>query len=497
MTKTNTFEKLLNEFINENWTNYKIWKLVEYVQEFKNLTRWQIRYKLQKLKEDEKEEKNYEEIKVLNNNVEDTKKWFELEENESWETEIVMIKENKDWLNKRYCLNIDLFSDIVYNYSSYWANRSWKWIRESFNLKPEVWTMLKGRLDIYKDTNAIHPLVLDHIKEKYWEKALENKIEEASVKSFEDKYKKKFIKTHDDLIKKEVKRQGKILSNIEYFYEEFNEYLSNYKPYNFNYNNINKLKIDSNTTKNEVIAFSDIHLWVWDNKIEEYFKNLQKYVTNLNTKQITFVCWWDLIETIIDWWMHPGQVEWMDWVFWFELILKMTKLLKDLIYTTIQSWKNVKFIWIWWNHDRIWRDNKENQERTAALVIYHMLKLEFKETNLVEVTYTSEPLKSFKIWNLNLILSHWEQWKGKWKDILLEYWRTDCYNYIIFGHLHHFEGKEINNNATALYLPSFSWQWYFEKKIVVSSQRWFVHIRPSLFYKNRFDLSLIRFDNWK
>ena len=99
-----------------------------------------------------------------------------------------------------------------------------------YELKPEVWHMIKNRLRLYKDSNVISP----HTAENTPEEQLETIITEASVRHI-DTIKQKMVKTHEVLFKEESKRAIKTLSNVEYFLENVERFIKEYKPKNIHF----------------------------------------------------------------------------------------------------------------------------------------------------------------------------------------------------------------------------------------------------------------------
>lgn len=89
-----------------------------------------------------------------------------------------------------------------------------------YELKPEVWHMIKNRLRLYKDSNTISPYTAENTPEDI----LEEIVTEASARHI-DTLKHKMISTHEILFKKESKRAIKTLANAEYFFENLESYI--------------------------------------------------------------------------------------------------------------------------------------------------------------------------------------------------------------------------------------------------------------------------------
>ena len=137
------------------------------------------------------------------------------------------------------------------------------------------------------------------------------------------------------------------------------------------------------------IALSDIHYWKNDSYlIDERIEKITEYLINKDEKEITMFLLWDIIETAVLGWMHPGQIENMDNVYWFNLFMKTVELFEKMLLTLKENWKKVNFIWITWNHDRL--ESKDSLSYSAWLIIYELLKRWLKWEKNINITYYDE-----------------------------------------------------------------------------------------------------------
>ena len=121
---------------------------------------------------------------------------------------------------------------------------------QKYELKPQVWYIIKNRLRLYKDSNVISPYTAETTSEE----RLDDIIEEASIRH-RDTIKHRMVKTHEVLWNAESTRAIKTLSNVEYFLENIRRYLVDYKPKEIEF-------IEYKENKNYpplTIAMSDFH----------------------------------------------------------------------------------------------------------------------------------------------------------------------------------------------------------------------------------------------
>jgi hypothetical protein len=377
----------------------------------------------------------------------------------------------KTWekVYKEFTIPLDLVSKIAYSYSIHWENLSWTKILQKYQLKRDVWMLLKTRLHLTKDENAIPDVILDYIDKHHWEKAVEDKIIEATYSSIESKHINKYKTTYDEILKDEAKKAIHILSQHNNYLEHLQQFIENYKQIEIP--TINNTK--EYTNDRVQIGFADLHIWKMntDEVINRIIK-LTKYLINRPEKNIDLLFLWDLYEMLAVWGWHPWQIETMDWTFWFELLLAWCSVIEDMITKLYSAWKNITFNWVAWNHDIVSTWEKRDVKKMWWLIAFELMKR--KLSNLkIEFNYFKEQINKLILWNTCYIISHWENWISskadkRPEDLLWKYWDQTRNNVIMYWHLHNVNIKETKD-ATVIWLPGLAGVGQYDKDLWLMS----------------------------
>jgi len=446
---TETKDKV-NEVLNINLTDYNV----------KCIINW-LYSDIEKSKE-----KLNEVLSEINDEIEE-KKHYEVSEHEE---ELYYILEHK-WLDKIFKIKIELVDQIFKDYSKHWNNLSWEDILRKYKLKPEVWSLIKNKLRLYKASDVISPYTAENLSEE----ELEEKIHEAIDENI-SRTKDKMIDTYDKKFKQEAKKAMKIAWNFEVQLDMLQKVIECYKP--------KKQDFTPETPKNNeevTILFSDIHIWKKDTHlIKERIHKMTNDIMNRRESIVNIVWLWDYVETIVEWGMHPWQIEHMVWPFWFDLIMEVVALLENMLITLYKYWKKVKLLGISGNHDRLTSDNQWDMEKTWWIIIYELIKRGLQNLD-IEINFFREEWNNIELDDFNLIINHWTKNNtGKNpKDILWEYWKQDKHNIIAFWDKHHLEMNDVADNATKVIVPALAWAWEYDKRLVLSSYPWYVIIEKN------------------
>ena len=406
-------------------------------------------------------------IKELNEKLEE-KNNYEIEDNQY--VFYVSVEDKTTWekFKKRYALDVDFVDDIFNHYSRYWKNLTQQQIIDKFNLKPKVWNLIKGRLWLNKYSHVLSWETLNKSDEE-----VEEKIIDASINYIDNK-KAKFIKTIEKEKDKEFKRMLKILSSKEDMLSHLQTYLKTYKPKNIK---LERKKIENNDSID--VWFSDTHL---GKKDTQWVINRIEKMTNLlidrPEKNINLMFLWDIAESLVEWWFHNWQIEEMDWIYWFELMMSIVEVFEAMLIKLYQEWKDVRFIWIGWNH---WRNIKEQWDwaRTNELIIFELIKKWVKHI-WTQVEYMKDSINSIDLWEYHYIIWHWDnnlaqKAKTKPEDVLWKNGNKNKQNILMFWHLHSTYLSETDK-ATIIGLPWLAWRWVYDKRLDLKSSAWVVII---------------------
>jgi len=406
-------------------------------------------------------------VKQLSKEIEYTNP-FEFE----WD-DIVFYVKNPDWeWTDKITLPINIIEHIWTDYTIHWNNLTWQQIMEKYELNPRAWNILKSRLWLYKSSNILPDWLLERTEKEEWEEAVEQKINEVSYKAAISKYKSKIAKRYRANKEKEYEKAITTLYNTENFLDMLRWFIDSYEPKDIKFNTVEKIDND-----NLYLAISDIHIWKENtNKIIQRIKNITEDISNRKESNIIIFCLWDLVENLAVWWMHKWQVEHMDWPFNFDLIMETVNIFEQMLIEIRKSWKNVKFIWQTWNHDRI--SEKDNMDYTWWLVIYEMVK-RWLQTTDIEIDYLRDIWWTYIDEKVHFILQHWHLWgtKKKMKDILWEFGDNKKHNIILQWHIHHWQMEDWSDNATRIIIPWLAWSWNYDKALWLSSYPWYVTMK--------------------
>lgn len=290
---------------------------------------------------------------------------------------------------------IDEIDQLFKEYPKLGKDMSKRRIKEKYNMTEAAWNCIRSRLELYKDSNTVSPYAAKTLPPE----ELQERIEE-SIDNHIDSIKSKMISTHEKRFKEEAKKAFKILGNIEYFLDNLREYIIDYKPMVVDY--VKQPVLNNDRLE---IAFSDIHFGKNGTKdIVARFDEIYNYIVNRNESYINIICLGDLGESFAPGGMHPGQVEHME-MHWFELMMFIVHTFEKFLVGLEKKWKVVTFRGIGGNHDRIWQNNNQDTQRTAALCIYEMIKRGLSRTE-IDINYFIDKINTFQIGELNYIIHH-------------------------------------------------------------------------------------------
>jgi len=396
------------------------------------------------------------------NEVTDTVKTYNID----WWYYVFETKDNY-WEDETVKVLIQTIDNIFKDYSKHWNNLSWEEIIQKYKLKPEVFTLLKNRLRLYKSSHVISPHTLDNMEEWELEWFIENIVDETT----QDRYRRIFDKKRDNKKKREITRLSLIENNFDWFLSNLEKMLDNkqwleIKMPNKKYKYNNKV-ID--------VAFSDIHIWkINTDGVIKRLNKLKNYLISREESIVNIMFLWDLAECLVEWWMHPWQIEEMEFN-WFELMMYTVDVFSSFLLDLHSSGKRIMFRGMWWNHDRLGKDHWQDNARTWALVIYELLKRTLPK---LDIWYYKENITWISWDNFHYILHHWDDWfsqkaLSRPEDILWKNWNKNKYNIIIYWDKHNISVKETKW-ATIIWLPAMAWQWIYDKRLDLHSEPWVV-----------------------
>lgn len=427
------------------------------------------------------EEKEEEGTKVseLNEIVKEVKD-YEIE----WD-DIIFYEKKKDTYWETYLQRIPVsltdLDRIVYDYSRKWNNISWPKILTKYWIHRDVWKLIKTRLNVTKDVNACHDIILDRIKEKHWEEWVEQKVVEVSSKAIKSKYHDNFKPTYAKIKEKEFVKKSKRLASMTATLEWAREYIQDYNPKPLDFDVVPR----DNNDEVEVV-FSDIHLGKMNTKqVLDRVKEMTADIKERPESIIHMICLWDIFENLAKGWMHTGQVETMDWPHWFELLMFWVQVLETMFIELHKAWKDVRFYWIWGNHDRFTANNDDGFSGIGAYITYELIKRGLSNMQ-IEINILMETRNTLDFDEVRYIIHHWYKWvakkavtRSKASEILWERWDSSKYNVLLTWDQHHLEMNNNSDKSLGLICPALAWKNEFDNEIWVSSTPWYLILKRS------------------
>lgn len=374
--------------------------------------------------------------------------------------------------NKEIPMPLKLIDEIFASYTIHWKDLTQQECIEHFRLNVQSRNLLKSRMWLTKQSNIMSPITMQKLDAMWWN-ILNEKIEEALDEHIHDKYKGRFKPNYEKSFKKFAKKELMKIAGLDTLLEHIRTYLIHYKPIEIDFT---PTPIENNEVSTYV--FSDIHLGMeGTDTIVQRLHRLTNDMIQDKSSIIHIVNLGDLAETFVEGGMHPWQVENMDWLYGFDLMLFVVKQFEDMIINLHREWKQVTFTGIGWNHDRILQNHNQDIRRTGALIVYELLKRWLQNLD-VQIDYLTEKINVFQKDNMNLITHHWDDGfdKRKPEDILWKHGRQDMENIILMGDKHHTVVTETKN-ALMIWLSALANRWEYSKRIDVWSKPWYVIIR--------------------
>lgn len=394
--------------------------------------------------------------------------------------EYAFITKDTRWQRIEIKMPLSLVDDIFACFSQYGKNRTQQQCIDHFELTPQAWNLVKGRLRLTKFSPIVSPITAESMGDG----ELDEHIKQAIGANIHDKFKNKFKKHYPEELKKEAKKAFKVLANVESYAEYLKEFLVAYKPKDFG-----KLVIPPKANnETATYVFSDIH--VGSKGTDAIKERIQKMTIDMiqdEASNINIINLWDLAETFIEWGMHPWQVEDMDGVYWFDLMMQVVEMMENMIVQLFQNWKSVHSVGIGWNHDRSLQNHNQDMRRTGALVVYELVKRWLQKID-AHIEYFTDKINSFDIDDVHYVIHHGDEWfdKRKVEDILWKWGKQWVSNIVLHWDKHHISMNETKDGIM-IGTPALANRWEYAKRIDARSQPWYIKITKN----NMWDLDVL------
>lgn len=367
----------------------------------------------------------------------------------------------------KYPIEIKVVDEIFKAYSKHGRNLTGDEILREFEIKPELWNLLKSRLRLFKTSHVLSPATLERCSDE----ELQARIEWAVGEHIHDRYKARFTNTFERMKQDDYIRKSRVLANYENFLENLRGYLRDYTP--------RTLDIVRDEVKNNeeiTVLFSDMHIGKMNtDQVLNRMHRMTIDLINRPERVINMISLGDLFETIAKWGMHKGQLESMDWPFGFDLLLKVVHVFEEMLVSLYKAWKQVRFFGLGGNHDRFTEKSDDSFAGIAALAAYEMVSRSLQNID-VEINLLRETWNVIDIQGFRYILHHGDQGATNKKpsQILWEKGKQGVPNIIAMGDKHHKEEIDPNSDATFLIVPWLAGVNEYDQKILVASYPWYV-----------------------
>lgn len=318
----------------------------------------------------------------------------------------------------------------------------------------------------------------------------ESREEIASV-IIDKTYDTSFIKTFKKIKEADYIRKSRILWSTTDFLENMQKYLLSYKA-----KPVRVFVPRSNEYKWEVvIALTDLHLG--KRGTTTIIERLEAIVGDIIEKQIDKVhifCLWDLVETLVQWWMHDWQIETMEGVYGYDLLMAAVTVFENFITLIIENGIAVDFYWLSGNHDRMTKDRDWDKNRLWGLIIYELIKRGLANLEWFKIDIVQDYIKTVDIGSIRYIVAHGDMasmTKRKWSDIAWIHWdNTKSHNVIMYWHLHNITIAE-EKSITKIGLPGLAWtDQYATKELDLHSEPAYITLTHNSYWS--VDVSLKR-----
>ena len=369
-----------------------------------------------------------------------------------------------------YKIPVEEIDAMFYDFSKHGGNMSGEAMLAKYQLKPNVFHMIKNRLRLYKDSNVISPYTAENTPEEQ----LDDIVTEATVRHI-DTIKSRMVKTHEKLYGEESKRAIRTLSNVEHFLENVERYILNYKPKNIDFtpHTINP------SYPPLTIAMSDFHFGKKGTAdIVGRMSKIRDYVLSQPNTEVHIMSLGDLAEAFVEEGMHSGQTNDME-IQGFELMMFITNVFERFLEDIYHSGKQVTFTGIGGNHDRLGKSHWQDHSRTWALVVYEMIKRGLSQSE-IKINILRKDVNSFDYWPNRFIIAHGDNnfSNRKPEDVLWKNGDNTKHNVILFGDKHNATVKETKN-ATMVWLPALAWKGSYDAMLDLHSESGFVVVSPN------------------
>lgn len=395
----------------------------------------------------------------------------EIREWTEWKVYIFHVTESVAWVDtsREIPVRMDTVEAIIADYVNMWANLTGQQVVNKYGLTGKAWNAIRSQLNVTKFSDVLPNESFEWKSDEESEQLIARTVQKGMLDKRKRMYERQSERAKDTLYKNVLRRQD----NADIFGEKVAEALWSYKPTPTPHK-INKIG------KSDIAQFiiSDMHFWKQgtDRIISDIDKIVQEMI-DCPESHIDIFCLWDLAENLTQNGMHWDTVMNLDpeWRNPFKAMMKIVDIMVSRIKLVSES-KDVAFYWAVWNHDRLSKNNQEDEMRMWAMIIYEFMRRELEWK--VAFHFSDESVFVVETENICYIIGHGDRnfFKKKTKDIVFTYWNNKKRNVIMHGHIH--DAKiDTEMNTIRVYAPALAWPGSYDTRLWLKSNTGYVTLR--------------------
>lgn len=353
-------------------------------------------------------------------------------------------------------IDVEFADTLFFEFSQHGMDLSAATVQFRNNISPKMWNTFKAALELYKTSDIFSPHTRDSLTTAEYRKLVEDKLDNLALHKrsiVADVYQKKILGD----AKKNAAVANEKLYNRAIFQEEILEYLTKYDNQKVEIK-YTKTILSTGTTR---YIIGDLH--IGQDIIAKY--TLANYNSAVIREMLTEALaemiedcsennelWFmgDIFESITGT-MHDGAWKEMEkGKIGAELFKLAHGIMKEFI-LAIPNLSRVRALG--GNHDRMTDSWKGDLFGSVADILFFSLAEQLTNIEILFEPYVMQ----FQEDGINYILHHGNAKAfGSPKDILSQYGRHDCFNFIIIAHKHHRAIEIDQHNARMIIIPPFT-----------------------------------------
>lgn len=380
--------------------------------------------------------------------------------------------------DKTYKIPVKDIDKLFLDYSSYGRDMTGTEIMDKYGISEAQWSAIKSRLGLYKKSHTLSPHTLDNSTPEQEAEAISIAMNESlnsKSKKFQTEYESQFKQRAWKAIESQVSEEDTL--------KRIQEAVKDHKPIPLAFNKISK---QSRNVGDHHYFISDIHLGKMgtDKIIDRFTQILEDMrIMSYDAQTIHITCGGDLVETLAQWGMHEGQIEYgtdPSFGYGFKCYLNAVNVIEKFLIDAGKNGQQIVFRGITGNHDRATQLKALDKTRIMGLTMYEMIKRWLSLHKHITVDYFADRytrnIHNFEIGNINYILHHGDELDRKNPaELIVNNGRVDMYNVILSGDKHSVQMRE-GKNYTYIKTPALAGVGEYDQRNMYWSEPGYIFI---------------------